>query len=195
MTARLTANESATIRRAYRDACASGNISRALDAMYAKYVQLYGLSLSELQEVALEDKILNPKIYQAMYAARDQERKQQEGKRAEPKNRLDAQKQAERKRKERRGAYNAKVQAERKAERQRAVANPGYYTQSTYCPVCRRNLGREYMPPHGGQPRSPKPFAGLPIGLHRVVSMPEAPRPRTPRSGSSPPSPLAAGLS
>jgi hypothetical protein len=50
MIARLTASQKSTFRRAYRDACASQDISRALDALYAKYVQLYGLSRSELQE-------------------------------------------------------------------------------------------------------------------------------------------------
>jgi hypothetical protein len=48
----------------------------------------------------------------------------------------------------RRAEDERKQAAVREAERRRSIANPGYYTQATYCPVCRRNFDSGLMPPH-----------------------------------------------
>jgi hypothetical protein len=158
---RLTAGQRATFRRAYRDAYAESDNYARLDALYTKYEDLYGVSRDALLEIVTEDHRRNREHYLALHAvrglAKKQRRKayqeqQQKARLERTKSEKNATKAKLERTKSEKNAATAKRRAElehkREADRKRAITNPGYYTQATYCPMCRRGFESEFMPSH-----------------------------------------------
>jgi hypothetical protein len=160
---RLTSDQKAKFRKAYRDAYAASDSYAVLDALYTKYQDLYGVSRETLVEIVTDDHRRNREHYLALHAVRALEKKERRKANHEQrkqkaklertatpiqkstKNAEDAKDAAKARR---RAEHERKQAAEREAERKRAIANPGYYTEATYCPVCRRNFDGGLIPPH-----------------------------------------------
>lgn len=139
----LTARQKATFLKAYRDTYAESDSYAKLDALYTKYERLYRVPRDTLLEIVTEDHRRNRRQYLALHAAREQQKKQRR------KAYQDKQAKAARERRpSRKTEVERRQAAKQEAERRRALADPGYYTQATYCPVCRRNLHCTFMPPH-----------------------------------------------
>jgi len=106
------------VRRAYRDAYSDCDHVRAMNAMYARFMDLYGVSLDTLLQIVEEDQRRHRAEYTGLQAIRIQA--------------LNERREARRKTK----------------GEEPEVSPGQYYGRSTYCPVCLRELGAERMPRH-----------------------------------------------
>lgn len=68
---RLTSAQKNRLRRAFREAFGELDQARAINAMYAKYLDLYGVSLNTLQAIIEEDQRGHEAEYRALQAIRE----------------------------------------------------------------------------------------------------------------------------
>lgn len=71
MIERRTAAQKSRVRKAYREAFTATDRLRAVNDVYAKFVELYGVSRETLRQIVVEDHKRHEVEYRALQAVRD----------------------------------------------------------------------------------------------------------------------------
>lgn len=71
MIERLTNAQKSRVRKAYREAYAEVHHVRAINDLYTKFIDLYGVSIQTLQQICTEDRARHRVEYRALQAIRD----------------------------------------------------------------------------------------------------------------------------
>jgi ATPase subunit of ABC transporter with duplicated ATPase domains len=162
---RLTDEQSAELRTAFRAACAAEDPETEIDKFYEKYANLYELSVDDLRffgdvdrkrqaaENSAPKRRLSKKQEQGQKFRQQQEQNGAQKLRQQQLNPPQKNKKRARKQEQRRREQEEKQKRLRLPE---GVSVAEYYGHSTYCPVCLWNFGQILMPPHGPAPHGCK---------------------------------------